>query len=151
MRHLPLFLYLALSFLFGIALGERGELGPVQYVFAVVIPVAAVILAWRSPGARFSVVLTGALMLAGLLIGQRSFKRAFDECQREGQRVRDAVVAFRAEHGDFPARLEELKLDLPCECIVRDTILHYMANERAFRLWISNDRERIDFTASGRS
>lgn len=150
-RSLPLLLYLALAFFFGIALGERGELGPVQYIFTAVIPLASLILAWRSPGARFSVVLTGALMLGGLVIGQRAFEKAYDECQREGHRVHDAIVAFRAQHGDFPPRLEELPVELPCECIVRDTILHYMANERAFRLWISDDRTRVDFTASGRS
>lgn len=151
MRFLPLLVYLAVAFFFGLALGERGELGPVQFLFALVIPIATAILTWRSRGTRVSVALTGAFMLGGLLLGQRAFDSAFDECRREGAGVRDAVVQYRAQHGDYPARLEELEGDLPCDCILRGTILHYLSNERAFRLWISNDLETVNFTASGRS
>jgi hypothetical protein len=68
-----------------------------------------------------------------------------------GNSVRDALVAHRAEHGDYPNRLEELDGALPCRCGFRNTILHYLSNERGFRLWITNDRQTIHFTASGRS
>ena len=143
--------YAGAAFLFGIALGERGELGFVQHVFAAVIPLATLILAWISRGARFDVTLTGAAMLAGLLLGQRAFRLAFDECLRDGPRVRAAIVQFRAQKDDYPARLEDLDLELPCDCILRDTILHYLSNDRAFRLWISNEKATVNFTASGRS
>ena len=149
-RLLPLVTYLAISFLFGIALGERGELGVVQYVFIAVIPIATVILAWLSRGARFDVFLTGLAMLAGLLLGQRAFREAYQECGTEGRIVSARIVQYRAHHDDYPSRLEELDMDLPCDCILRDTILHYLSNERAFRLWITNDRTTVTFTASGR-
>ena len=148
-RLLPLLIYVAISFLFGLALGERGELGVVQYVFTAVIPIATVILAWLSRGARFDVFLTGFAMLAGLLLGQRAFRQAFDRCAAEGEIVRTAIVQYRAQRGDYPSRLEELDLELPCDCILRDTILHYLSNERAFRLWITDDRSTVTFTASG--
>ena len=144
-------IYAAVAFLFGIALGERGELGFVQHVFAVVIPVATVVLAWFSRGARFPVALTGAAMLAGLLIGQASFRRAFDDCVETGPGVRAAIEQYRAQHDGYPARLEEIYEDVPCGCVLRRTILHYLSNERTFRLWISNDESTITFTASGRS
>jgi hypothetical protein len=143
--------YAGAAFLFGVGMGERGELGFVQHVFAAVIPIATIVLTWLSRGARFDVILTGAAMLAGLFLGQRSFRIAYDECLREGPRVRAAIVAFRAEHDNYPARLEDLDVDVPCECILRDTILHYLSNDRAFRLWISNERDVVNFTASGRS
>ena len=150
MRFAPLLIYLAISFLFGLALGERGELGVVQYVFTAVIPIATVILAWLSRDARFDVVLTGVLMLAGLLLGQRAFREAYKECGFGGKIVSARIVQYRAHHDDYPARLEELDMDLPCDCILRDTILHYLSNERAYRLWITNDRSTVTFTASGR-
>ena len=143
--------YAGAAFLFGLALGERGELGFVQHVFAIVIPMATIILGWFSRGARFEVGLTGALMLGGLFLGERSFRQAHEECLVEGDRVRAAIVAYHAEHDGYPARLEDLPGELPCDCILRDTILHYLSNDRAFRLWISNDVSRTTFTASGRS
>lgn len=148
-RLIFLLVYAGIAFLFGIALGERGELGPVQYVFTAVIPIAAAIMAWLSRGARIDVALTGAAMLAGLLLGQRAFAEAFEGC--DGDIVRNEIVQYRAHHDEYPPRLETLDIDLPCECILRDTILHYLSNDRAFRLWISNDRTTVTFTASGRS
>lgn len=144
--------YAGAAFLFGIGMGERGELGFVQQVFAAVIPIATVILAWRSPGARVDVTLTGAAMLAGLFIGQNAFRRAWDECLKAGPYVRVAVINHTMSGNGYPSRLEEIyKKKMPCECILRDTILHYLSNDRSFRLWISNDKETIHFTASGRS
>ncbi|HYR29132.1 MAG TPA: hypothetical protein VEU30_11745 [Thermoanaerobaculia bacterium] len=150
-RSLPLLIYLAVAFLFGISLGERGELGVVQHVFTGVIPIATAIMAWLSRGARVDVMLTGAAILIGLILGQRSFEKAFAECVRDGESVHAALVAYNAQHDGYPSRLEELDVDLPCDCILRDTILHYLSNERAFRLWISNDSSTVNFTASGKS
>lgn len=143
--------YAGAAFLFGLALGERGELGLVQNVFTAVIPVTTIVLAWISRGARLDVAFTGAAMLAGLLLGQQAFRRAFDECVDEGPRVRAAIAQYRAEHDEYPARLENLGIELPCGCILRDTILHYLSNDRAFRLWITNETSTVTFTASGRS
>lgn len=139
------------ALLFGIALGERGELGFVQKVFAGVIPLATVVLAWLARSGRVNVLLTGAAMLAGLLLGQRAFRSAWDECLGAGNNVRTALVQYHAQKENYPARLEELEGDLPCDCILRDTILHYLSNDRAFRLWMSNEAEVVTFTASGRS
>lgn len=143
--------YAGVAFLFGIAMGERGELGIVQYVFMAVIPATTIVLTLKARQARFEVMLTGAAMLVGLFLGQRAFARAYEECTTEGSNVASAVANYRLEYGDFPSRLEDLDVDLPCDCILRDTILHYLSNERAFRLWISNDTQTVTFTASGRS
>ena len=143
--------YAGAAFLFGLALGERGELGLVQHVFAAVIPVATLVLAWLSRDARFEVVLTGAVMLGGLFLGQRAFRAAWEECLVEGPRVRAALVQYREQHDDYPSRLEDLGGELPCDCTLRRTILHYLSNDRAFRLWISDERSTVTFTASGRS
>jgi hypothetical protein len=143
--------YAGVAFLFGLALGERGELGAVQYVFTAVIPVATVVMAWLSRGARADVMLTGLAMLAGVLLGQRAFRGAFQECLSEGHFVRTQVVQYRAQREEYPSNLEDLDVELPCECILRDTILHYLSNDRAFKLWITNDRSTVTFTASGKS
>jgi hypothetical protein len=143
--------YAGAAFLFGIAMGERGELGFVQYVFMAVIPATTIVLTLVARHARFEVLLTGAAMLAGLLLGQQSFRRAWTECLDAGNGVRNAVVQYRAQREDFPSRLEDLEIELPCECILRDSILHYLSNDRAFKLWITNDAETVTFTASGRS
>ena len=146
--------YAGAAFLFGVALGERGELGFVQYVFASVIPAATLVLVIFAKQGRAYVFATGIAMLGGLLLGQRQYERAWHDCLARAEIVRAALVAGR---GDYPARLEDLDLELPCRCGFRRTILHYLSNDRGFRLWFTNDRERfvatdrIPFSSSERS
>jgi len=140
--------YAGAAFLFGVMLGERGELGVVQYVFAGVIPLASVVMTIFAKQGRAYVLFTGIAMLAGLLIGQRQFARAWDDCIARAETVR---VALLAREGDYPSRLEDLGMELPCRCGFRTTILHYLSNERGFRLWFSNDMETIVLNSSGKS
>lgn len=146
--------YAGAAFLFGLSLGERGELGAVQYVFAFVIPLASIVLAWFAKDGRAYVFATGIAMLAGLYLGQRQFERAWNDCVVRAETVR---VALLARNGDYPSRLEDLDMKLPCRCGFRATILHYLSNDRGFRLWFTDDRERfvatdrLPFTASGKS
>lgn len=146
--------YAGAAFLFGVALGERGELGIVQKLFAWVIPAATFVLTvfTRTPGRPY-VLLTGAAMFGGVLLGQSQFARAWDECLTRGYEVRDALVRHDARHDGYPARLEELEIALPCRCGFRRTILRYLSNERGFKLWMTNDREVVTFavSSSGRS
>jgi len=134
--------YAGAAFLFGMALGERGELGVVQHVFSIVIPLAAVVIAAFSRRNRAHIVFTGASMLAGLLLGQRQFESAWNECLTRGHDVRAALLRL---DGDYPARLEDLDTAVPCRAGFRTTILHYLSNDRGFRLWMSNDREVVSF------
>jgi hypothetical protein len=136
--------YAGAAFLFGVALGERGELGVVQHVFAVVIPLAAIVIAVAAKRNRAHIVFTGAALFGGLFLGQQQFERAWNECLTRGHEVRAALLRL---DGDYPTRLEDLGADLPCRCGFRKTILHYLSNERGFRLWIRNDREVVDFSA----
>jgi hypothetical protein len=140
--------YVGAAFLFGMALGERGELGVVQYVFAGVIPVASIVMTVLAKQGRAYVLATGLTMLAGLLIGQRQFARAWDDCVASAETVRTTLLA---RNGDYPARLEDLGVTLPCRCGFRRTILHYLSNDRGFRLWYTNDRETVVLSSSGRS
>ncbi|HUP60048.1 MAG TPA: hypothetical protein VNA69_06475 [Thermoanaerobaculia bacterium] len=154
--------YAGAAFLFGILLGERGELGIVQNVFMIVIPVATIVFAFFSQGGRtsrpprqeadetsalrngrFEVVLTGLALFAGLSIGQRAFARAFAECPSRAAPLRAAIIEHRARTGDYPTRLKDLDIPLPCGCVLRRTILRYNSNERGFRLWMTNDREVV--------
>jgi hypothetical protein len=143
-RFIAALAYAGAAFLFGMALGERGELGVVQHVFTVVIPLAATVIAVFARHNRAHIVFTGAAMLAGVLLGQRQFDRAWNECLTRGQDVRAALLRL---DGDYPARLEDLAIDLPCRCGMRRTILHYLSNERGFRLWITNNREVVSFSS----
>jgi hypothetical protein len=139
--------YAGAAFLFGVVLGERGELGFVQQIFLYVIPFATFILALvTKPASRPNVLLTGVAMFAGLLLGQRQFARAWDECVIRGYEVRDALVRHHAQHDGYPARLEDLDAELPCRCGFRPTILRYLSNERGFKLWMTNDRELFVFS-----
>ena len=141
--------YAGAAFLFGVALGERGELGFVQQIFMYVIPFATYILAVvTKPGSRPNVLLTGVVMFAGLLLGQRQFARAWDECVTRGHEVREALVRYNAQHDGYPARLEELDVELPCRCGFRKTILRYLSNERGFKLWMTNGSEVVSFSSS---
>lgn len=138
--------YAGAAFLFGVALGERGELGIVHQAFAYVIPfVTLVLTVVTKRGARANVLLTGAAMCAGVLLGQWQFRRAWDDCLTRGYVVRDALVRYDAQHDGYPARLEDLGIEIPCRCGFRKTILRYLANERGFRLWMTNDREVVSF------
>jgi hypothetical protein len=136
--------YAGAAFLFGVALGGRGELGVVQHVFTVVIPLSALVIAVFAKRNRAHILVTGALMLCGVLLGQRQFERAWDECLTRGHEVRAALLQ---RDGDYPARLEELDIDLPCRCGFRPTILHYLSNERGFRLWMTNNRQVVNFSS----
>jgi hypothetical protein len=130
--------YAGAAFLFGVSLGERGELGVVQQLFAGVIPLATVVLTVLAKQGRVFVVATGLAMLLGLFLGQRQFDAAWRDCIANGERVRTALLAL---DGEYPNRLEELPIELPCHCGFRRTILHYLSNDRGFRLWMTNERE----------
>lgn len=147
--------YAGVAFFFGLTLGQRGELGVMQDVFGIAIPVSAVILAaFAKKEGRAYVLATAVAMYGGLHVGQRQFDAAFEDCVARAESVRQALLA---REGDYPARLEELAIPLPCRAGFRATILRYLSNDRGFRLWFTNDREqyvatdRAAFSASGRS
>ena len=134
--------YAGAAFLFGVVMGERGELGVVQQLFAYVIPFITLVLAFvTKPGRRANVLLTGLAMCAGVLLGQVQFKRAWDDCLTRGYVVRDALVRYEVQHDVFPVHLEELGMEIPCSCGFRKTILRYLSNDRGFKLWMTNDHE----------
>jgi hypothetical protein len=139
--------YAGAAFLLGLALGERGELGVVQRIFAVVIPLSTVAMLVYAKGTRLHVTLTGVAMLSGLLIGQHQWERAWRECLIHGPAVRCALLAYERQHGGYPARLEDLPIELPCRAGFRRTILHYLSNERGFRLWITDNRESVNLSS----
>ncbi len=149
--------YAGAAFLFCVLLGERGELGLVQGVFTAVIPLTTLVLAVVSRRGKVQVVATGLAMLAGLLLGQRQFDRAWADCLVRGEEVRQSLLRHERETSGFPSHLEDLEGELPCRCGLRRTILHYLSNDRGFRLWYTNDAvthvatDRTAFTASGRS
>jgi hypothetical protein len=138
--------YAGAAFFFGLVLGERGELGVVQYAFLIGVPVAAIVLAAFAKRARFEVLFTGTAMVIGLVAGQRSFERAFHECSDAMPKVNAAIRRHTEKHGEYPADLTKLGIEIPCECILRDTILHYSMNERSYRLWYTNDVVMITAT-----
>jgi hypothetical protein len=135
-------LYTAISFLFGLGLGVRGELGFVQHIFTVVIPLATLILAIYAKRGRLKVGLTGLAMLGGLLLGQVQFERGWQDCILRGERVRDALRDHNDTNGFYPSRLEDLDIALPCRAGLRTTILHYISKGQGYHLWFSNDSER---------
>ena len=137
--------YAGAAFLFGVAFGERGEFGAVQYVFWFVIPIATFVIALYARRGRPEVFLTGLVLFAGVQHGNRAFARAWDECITRAPAVSKAIVQYHARTGDYPTRLKDLQIELPCRCVFRKTILHYFGGDRGFRLWITNDRKRVSF------
>ncbi|HET7434560.1 MAG TPA: hypothetical protein VFN10_07605 [Thermoanaerobaculia bacterium] len=131
--------YAGAAFFFGVALGERGELGFVQTIFTIAIPLITLVLTWFARRARAEVLAAGTAMLIGLVSGQQAFAHAFATCANDAAPIRDAVIDYRTRTGDYPPRLESLHAKLPCRCILRKTILHYAQNERGFRLWFTDD------------
>lgn len=136
--------YAGAAFLLGVSLGERGELGIVQHVFFAVVPLTTIVLMIFSKG-RAQVALTGLAMFGGLYLGQQQYARAWSECTTQGFAVRDALVRHQREHDGYPSHLEALGIEIPCRAGFRGTILHYLSNERGFRLWMTNDREAVSF------
>lgn len=141
--------YAGAAFFFGVALGERGELGAVQYVFLGGIPIAAVAIAQFAKRSRLEVLAGGLAMVAGIAAGQQAFANAFDECVESAPAVHRAIQQYTATRGEFPHVLSDLDIDLPCDCLLRDSILHYVYNERNYRLWFSNDR--ITYSATNKA
>ncbi|HEX7707548.1 MAG TPA: hypothetical protein VF701_13920 [Thermoanaerobaculia bacterium] len=150
-------LYTGIAFLFGLGLGVRGELGFVQHIFTVVVPLATLILAIYAKRGRLKVGLTGVAMLGGLLLGQVQFERGWQDCIVRGERVRDALLDHSNTSGFYPSRLEDLDIALPCRAGLRTTILHYISKGQSYHLWFSNDSERwaaterVPFRSIGRS
>lgn len=137
--------YAGAAFLFGLALGERGELGVVQHLFSAVIPLATIVITVFSRRNRSHILATGLAMFVGLQLGQRQFSSAWNECLTRGTVVREVLAEYQAKNDGYPARLEDLGITLPCRCGLRPTILHYLSNERGFRLWMTNEREVVRF------
>ena len=137
--------YAGAAFLFGLVLGERGELGVVQYVFLIVIPIATFVLALFARQGRVEVALTGLAMLAGVWLGQLAFARAFDACLTRAPLLRAAIIQHHVRTGDYPTRLQDMQMDLPCSCVLRKTILHYFGGDRGFRLWMTNGVQKYEF------
>ncbi|HEX7152597.1 MAG TPA: hypothetical protein VF618_14000 [Thermoanaerobaculia bacterium] len=134
------------AFFCGWALGERGELGYLQYVFLVTVPIATIVLAWFSRS-RVALLLTGAAAFAGLVVGQMSWDRAFADCMRGGERVRIALNDYRRTHGHYPLHLADLTiLDEPCRCTMRGTIMHYAKNDFGYRIWFTDHVRRYEAT-----
>jgi hypothetical protein len=146
-RFIAALAYAGAAFLFGLAIGERGELGAVQYVFWIVIPIGTVVLVVGAREGGLEIMFTGLLMFAGVWNGNYAFAKAFDECVTAGPFVRDALVRHQQRTGDYPRHLKELDITLPCGCILRDTILHYNSSDRGFNLWITNDAKTLQFGA----
>lgn len=134
------------AFLFGLALGERGELGAVQYVFLAGIPAGTLAIAGFARQSRPEVLFSGLAMFAGLVVGQQAFARAFDECIGRAPAVQRAIADYTGKRGDYPHVLADLEIDLPCDCVLRDSILHYAYNERNYRLWFTDDRQTYSGT-----
>jgi hypothetical protein len=108
-------------------------------VFLGGVPAATLILTAFARRARLNILLGGAAMVAGVIAGQLSFRAAFDECLTAAPVVHAAVQRYTKEKGEFPHDLETLGIDLPCDCLVRKSILHYAHNERSYRIWFTND------------
>lgn len=134
--------YAGAAFLFGVAIGERGELGVLQDVFMYVIPLATAALAFTVKSGRAEVMLTGLVMFAGLQYGRYRFAIAWDSCRAQAASLRASIAEYRARTGDYPSRLRDLGKP-PCGCFLRRTILHYNASERGYRAWMTNDREVV--------
>ena len=96
--------YAGAAFLFGVVLGERGELGVVQQLFTGVIPAVTVLLAiFTKPPGRPYVLFTGLAMFAGVSAEQR-----FSASAGIGVKVpMSRALSFRFEGRGYYTALED--------------------------------------------
>jgi hypothetical protein len=96
--------YAGAAFLFGVLLGERGELGVVQYVFWVVIPVATAVLMLFSKQGGAEIILTG-------LMCSRACSTAIARSPARGMSVRHARRPFAPRSCNTTRAPETIRFD----------------------------------------
>lgn len=91
-------------------------------------------------GARVTVALLAMIAFgAGEVAGAEAHSRAFNECVRNGERVREALAEHRATTGRYPEQLEELtsSVDL-CERPLRGSLLRYQRTPSGYEIAFSD-------------
>lgn len=90
---------------------------------------------WPAVWARRGAAVATALSLAsGVWLGGTASSRAFNECVREADRIRDEIVAFKSAHGRYPGELTELSGGVPCQRPLRGSLLSYATTASGFTL-----------------
>ncbi len=90
------------------------------------------------------VILVSALLL-GFWLGHHVATRAFNECIKRGEEVREALAYYNETHGRYPTTLTELELqNLPGDCLLRGNILSYDSDGDSYRLYFSDWLVRHD-------
>jgi hypothetical protein len=90
----------------------------------------------RSATAIATVVFGSSLL--GLWVGEREARNAFHTCFAEGPEVLAALHEWKDATGEFPERLTELGIRLPCRRWLRGTLLRYRRADGGFYLSFSD-------------
>lgn len=104
------------------------------FLYGLLLAIAAA--AWRGPVWRRIWRAMGSLSLwmAAFMAGQDSAGDAFNGCIANGETVRLALAAYTRQHGVYPATLAELPGPLPCERLLRPSLLHYRLTDGGYEL-----------------
>jgi len=104
--------------------------------------------AWRGPVWRRVWLGVGSLSLwlAAFMAGQHSAGDAFNDCVANGETVRLALAVYVKQHGTYPVTLAELPGPLPCERLLRPSLLHYRLTNGGYELGFGD--AMVQFMAS---
>jgi len=87
---------------------------------------------------------------SGILAGDASGSRAYNDCVENAAVVQAGIEQFRQRNGRYPVRLEEVG-NVPCRRLLRGTILRYERTASGYELgfrdwlvqWRGSEREPI--------
>lgn len=133
----------ALAVIAVIWLGEHVT-GPDGLILGALAAFTSAILAasslWRKSHVHAMAMAATSLIVFALAwtTSSRESSLAFNQCVADGQRVREALGRYRAEHHQFPARLSELSMHLPGRLLFPPHLLRYERTGTGYRLSFSD-------------
>lgn len=112
----------------------------VAALVAFTLALLSAVALWRSGRGRAVTVVLMTLVAFALpwMAGSREASLAFNECVDGGERVRQALDQYRAEHHRYPARLSELPVPLPGQLALPPHLLKYQRTGAGYRLSFSD-------------
>ncbi len=140
-RSILFWLCLAGAPLAGLWLGEGFVpiISPLAAIPFLLLPFAATFF---SPSTRklekfFVLIATWVLFAGGWSLGLQNAEKAFDDCLKRSDNLREELYLFHYQNGSYPERLDALGIDIPGQRRLHDPLLVYRQEGGGYRLSFS--------------
>ena len=83
-------------------------------------------------------VLTFVTLITSILLGRHEGAMAFNDCVANAESVRPLLRDYKRRHGEFPGSLSKLGAALPCQRLLRGTLLAYEPSGDGYDLYFGD-------------